>query len=287
MAQRARIFKVNLKVHTEYLKLLSEISGYVHDFYNLFSVNPQPCGTKCRCHFIQDTGNMFDCSSRKLDQFPPSTAIPDKTDFLDFSENNIGSMCGNHAYIKNMSGLNLRGNQIKYICADVTTYILESRSIKLLDLSRNNLTKLPKKIIKATSLVYLRLSNNPFECGCDTLWLKDWITNNSGRRTVIRDFKEVKCQDGNLLYRLDPVKMGCFPKELTVWEEILTGSSAFVILGVAVAIILISRRWKEVKWFMYLHFDVLDKNDEDEDLEIVEADALLSYRYKYICFNFL
>ena len=113
--------------------------------YNLFSVNPQPCGNHCKCHFIQDTGNMFDCSSRKLDQLPTSTAIPCKTDFLDFSENTIGSMCGNHAYIKSMSGLNLSGNQIKYICEDVTAYILKSSSIKLLDLSRNNLTKLPKK----------------------------------------------------------------------------------------------------------------------------------------------
>ena len=198
--------------------------------YNLFSVNPQPCGNHCKCHFIQDTGNMFDCSSRKLDQLPTSTAIPCKTDFLDFSENTIGSMCGNHAYIKSMSGLNLSGNQIKYICEDVTAYILKSSSIKLLDLSRNNLTKLPKKIVNARSLVDMRLSNNPFECDCDMLWLKDWMTNNSGR-TVIRDYKEVKCRDGNLLYRLDPVKMGCFPKELTVWEKILTGSSAFVILG--------------------------------------------------------
>ena len=141
-----------------------------------------------------------------------------------------------------------------------------------------------KKIVKATSLVDMRLSNNPFECDCDMLWLNDWLTNNSGR-AVIRDYREVKCRDGHLLYRLDAVKMGCFPKELTVWEKILTRSSAFVILGVAVATIFISRRWKEVKWFMYLHFDVLDKNDEDEDLEIVEADALLSYRYKYICYN--
>ena len=60
------------------------------------------------------------------------------------------------------------------------------------------------------------------------------------------------------------------------------GIISFCYSGVAVAIIFISRRWKEVKWFMYLHFDVLDKNDEDEDLEIVEADALLSYRYRYI-----
>ena len=104
---------------------------------------------------------------------------------------------------------------------------------------------------------------------------------------MIRDYKEVKCRDGHLLYQLDAVKMGCFPKELTVWMKNLTGLSAFVILGVAVAIIFISRRWKEVKWFMYLHFDVLDINDEDEDLEIVEADALLSYRYNYICYNYL
>ena len=224
---------------------------------------------------------MFDCSSTKLDQFPPGTAVPGNTNFLDFSENSIGSLCGNHAYIKNMSGLDLRGNQIKYICDGAITNILES-SIARLDLSRNNLTKLPKKILNATSLDKLWLSNNPFQCDCKMLWMKDWLTNHSSR-IVVMDYKEAKCQDGDLLYQLDPVKMGCFPKEMTVWEKILTGTSAFVILGVAAAIIVISRRWKEVKWFMYLHFDVLDKNDEDEDLEIVEADALLSYRYNCLC----
>ena len=108
---------------------------------------------------------------------------------------------------------------------------------------------------------------------------RDWMEsfNKSGKR-VVQDYQNITCQNGFHIDALDPVQMGCFPKELTLWEKILIGISATVTIGIVIAIIAISRRWNEVKWFMYLYFDVLDKNDGIDDLEGMGKDALISYR---------
>ena len=46
-----------------------------------------------------------------------------------------------------------------------------------------------------------------------------------------------------------------------------------------IAIIAISRKWNKVKFFLYLYFDILDKNDGDEDLTNKFYDIFISYRY--------
>ncbi len=91
---------------------------------------------------------------------------------------------------------------------------------------------------------------------------------------LVADKDSAKCKNGNLIKSLSEVQMGCYPK----WQKIVIGVSAAVTVAVVVAIIAISRRWNEVKWFLYLHFDILDKHDGPENLANKTTDALLSYR---------
>ena len=204
-----------------------------------------------------------------LTQLPPNSVVSNITDYLDFSKNSISTLCGNRTYIKHATGLILQNNQVGNICDDFIDALQQSL-MEILDLSKNNLTTLPRKITNLTSITDIWLSNNPFICNCDMLWMKDWMVN------FTKDYDQVKCDNGHPIYTLDAVQMGCFPKELPRWAKILIG--VLVPATILIAIIAINRRWNEVKWFMYLHFDLLDRSDEPENLEGMEYDALLSYR---------
>ena len=48
-------------------------------------------------------------------------------------------------------------------------------NLKFLDVSNNNLTNLSPIIRQIGNDTELRLSNNPFECNCDMVWMKDWL----------------------------------------------------------------------------------------------------------------
>ena len=72
--------------------------------------------------------------------------------------------------------------------------------------------------------------------------------------------------------------MGCYPHKLSIGEKITIGIFGALILGTTITIIAVSRRWNEVKFFLYLHFDILDKNERDEDLTDKFYDVFVSYR---------
>ena len=83
---------------------------------------------------------------------------------------------------------------------------------------------------------------------------------------------------GKFIYQLTPEEMGCYPRSLTLGEKLTIGILGSLIILIVIAIITISRRWKEVKWFLYLHFDILDKSDRNEELSGKKYDAFISYR---------
>ena len=174
--------------------------------------------------------------------------------------------------------MNLSNNVISDI-KDELLENLEKGKIEVLDLRNNSLNRLPHRITNLSTLREIWFSNNPFICDCGMLWMKDWMgTFNKSGKMVVQDYYALQCINGlGPIYDLDPVKMGCFPRGLTLWEKILIGLSVIIAIAIVIAIIAISRRWEEVKWFMYLHFDILDTSDTKENPD-AENDALVSYR---------
>ena len=245
----------------------------------IFSVNPIPCGDDCRCYYRQDEGNVYNCSSTNRSTLPPEAHLPNGTDWLDVSDNRLNYLCGKHPYLKNISSFFLTNNNISEIC-DSTLNTLKRGRLKLLELSRNKLNGLPRLIQNVTSLVQIWLLDNPLKCDCDMLWMKNWMENfNKSGYPVVQKYHYLTCENmDQYIHALDPVQMGCFPKELTLWEKLLIGISATVITGIVIAIIAISRRWNEVKWLMYLHFEIPPNQDKKENWENKDFDAVFSYK---------
>ena len=129
----------------------------------------------------------------------------------------------------------------------------------------------------------IKLAGNTITCNCDMLWLISWMNKFSpGGTRIVSDYGKVKCSNvpnGKLIYKLTAVEMGCFPKELTSWQKAILGVGGGIIVLVVIAIAVVAKRWNEVRWFLFFHFNIRDKRDDDVNLlERMKWDAMISYR---------
>ena len=77
---------------------------------------------------------------------------------------------------------------------------------------------------------------------------------------------------GTPVYQLDNKVMECiFP----VWAISTIVASAVIIV---VIIIILNRKWEAIKFFMFMHFDILHNNDGPENLDEMDFDAFITYR---------
>ncbi|XP_007949744.1 leucine-rich repeat-containing protein 70 [Orycteropus afer afer] len=80
--------------------------------------------------------------------------------------------------LKNLIYLQLDRNRI--INIDNDTFANMGASLKILNLSFNNLTDLDPKVLKPlSSLTHLQANSNPWECNCKLLGLRDWLVSSA------------------------------------------------------------------------------------------------------------
>ena len=155
------------------------------------TVLPQPCLHNCTCHRSPyDKVNIFDCGNKGLTSLP-ETVLKD-TDWLLLSGNNLGSLNKVPDYLKNISLLNLSSSNIRNIDEEFIDAII--KGVKHLDISGNKLKTIPLTIKKANNVTKIWISNNPYECNCDMLWMKDWLV---GTKIVV-DRENVTCSGSKL-----------------------------------------------------------------------------------------
>ena len=114
------------------------------------------------------------------------------TDQLFLSGNNLGSLNEAPDYLENITLLDLRSSNITLIDEKLMEIII--KGVKYLDIRGNNLKTLPKTITKANNMTKLWISDNPYECGCDMLWMQDWLN----WATNVVDKGKVTCSTGKL-----------------------------------------------------------------------------------------
>ncbi|XP_059772440.1 leucine-rich repeat-containing protein 70 [Balaenoptera ricei] len=80
--------------------------------------------------------------------------------------------------LKNLIYLKLDRNRI--ISIDNDTFENMGASLKILNLSFNNLTDLHPRVLKPlSSLTHLQANSNPWECNCKLLGLRDWLASSA------------------------------------------------------------------------------------------------------------
>ncbi|OWK49490.1 Leucine-rich repeat transmembrane protein FLRT1 [Lonchura striata] len=80
--------------------------------------------------------------------------------------------------------LSLAANAISHVPAGA---LARMRALERLDLSDNNLTTLPRGLFDDLgSLSHLGLRNNPWFCGCNLAWLRDWLRRRAPPRLEVR-----------------------------------------------------------------------------------------------------
>ena len=77
---------------------------------------------------------------------------------------------------------------------------------------------------------------------------------------------------GTPVYKLDKEIMGCF---FPVWAIVTISLGAIAII---VMIIVITKMWERIKFFMFMHFNILPNDDGPENLDEIEFDAFVTYR---------
>ena len=60
-----------------------------------------------------------------------------------------------------------------------------------------------------------------------------------------------------------------------VWGIIVITLTAVIIV---IAIVIINRKWETIKFFMFMHFDILPNDDGPENLDEMDFDAYITYK---------
>ncbi len=247
-----------------------------------FVALPLPCSNKCLCYYKQSYGaNVYDCTNQELRILPQ--VIPKGTNWVILQANKLTTLCA-YPYSRNVTYINLASNNLIEICPAFISK-LEQRGASLrLDLSNNSLSAIPKTFEKWRTGENLWLGGNPFLCNCDMLWMVNWLANytTSHGEQVVQDYERVTCYNDDKqkksIIELNQVDMGCYPDRLPSWEIAVLIVAGVLLITTGIVMFLVFRRWNEVKFWLYKHFDILDKSDKGEDLDGIKFDALLSYR---------
>ena len=155
------------------------------------AVLPKPCLHDCTCHRSpRDRVNIFDCRNKGLTSLP-QTVLED-TDWLLLSGNNLGSLNKAPDYLRNISLLDLSSNNITDKDEKMMEVIITN--VKHLNIRNNKLKTLPRTTATVNGTSVLMISDNPYECNCDIIWMKDWLIDSPD----VQDKDNVICSTGKM-----------------------------------------------------------------------------------------
>ena len=137
-----------------------------------------------------DQVNIFDCQNKGLRSLPRT--VLNNTDRLLLSGNELLSLTTVVDYLSDIAVLNLSYSNV----TDIRDLVMENivGYIDHLDIRGNKLKSLPQSIMKAKNGSSIWISQNPYQCNCDMLWMRDWLLNTDS----VMDKNSVLCSNGKM-----------------------------------------------------------------------------------------
>ncbi len=130
----------------------------------------------------------MNCSFQNMTTLP-AKLLP-KTELLIMTGNNLGNLDSVPENFSQIKQLDLNGSNINTI-NDEALKILLTKSEKLY-VCENILVTVPNVLQAEESHTKLWLSDNPYECNCDMMWMRDWLQN----ATNVMDKGNMMCGEG-------------------------------------------------------------------------------------------
>ncbi len=177
-------------------------------------------------------------------------------------------------------------NNISSLCRSFINSVKRSQTLKVLNLAKNKIQRVPKSLQNLFSLEQLWLGGNPFHCDCDMEWMIHWINNfnSTSISHIIMDIDNIRCRSGNWIEeqisQLTPAdfgKIGCY--SWTKVQKISVGIASIVVVLLIAGSVYATKRHHELKFYLFYYFkmDTIPKDDPSEDLTNIEYDAFFCF----------
>ncbi len=129
----------------------------------------------------------MNCSHNNMTQLPDKL-LPNTQQLL-LAGNNMRNINHIPEGLIHMEKVDMRDNNLKQISAEaLETFMSLSDNLILSD---NTLQEVPT-VLQANKETQIWLSNNPFLCNCDMMWMRDWLQN----VTNVMDKLNITCGEG-------------------------------------------------------------------------------------------
>ncbi len=215
------------------------------------------------------------------------TTVPEDTNILVLENSYLNNLCNSPDYLNKIREMMLQQSNVSLICKNFVRGVNVSQTLKVINLAKNKIQKVPKSLPYLFSLEQLWLGGNPVHCDCDMAWMKHWLNNLNSTLTarIIMDKEKMRCKSGNWigqqisqLTTTEFVDKGCFPNWTKV-QKISVGIASIVAVLLIVGSTYATKRRHELKFFLYYYFkmDTIPKDDPSEDLTNVEYDAFFCF----------
>ncbi len=240
----------------------------------------------CRCNYNQSVqGNICNCSLSNMTSLP--TSLPEETNiFVVENSSYLNNICCSSPEINSIREMVFVQNNISSLCRSFINSVKRSQTLKVLNLAKNKIQRVPKSLQNLFSLEQLWLGGNPFHCDCDMEWMIHWINNfnSTSISHIIMDIDNIRCRSGNWIEeqisQLTPAdfgKIGCY--SWTKVQKISVGIASIVVVLLIAGSVYATKRHHELKFYLFYYFkmDTIPKDDPSEDLTNIEYDAFFCF----------
>ncbi|XP_019624870.1 PREDICTED: toll-like receptor Tollo [Branchiostoma belcheri] len=180
-------------------------------------------------------------------------------------------------FLSELRELYLNNSGMSYLAADT---FQDLSKLQKLHLENNKLKSVPENVFSGLKLTLLGIHGNPLTCGCDVMWLANWLRS---RAYLLSQGRNVSCVEGAKVTRdissLSAAQFDC--DELQVAQarnRVIVGVSIPLVLVIIilVCVIVIVKRKEAIQVYLYARYGWRFREEEEND-EDKEYDAFLSY----------